>query len=280
MLVSLSGAMTDQMTHEETLVRTAYAKLAYALEQGVIGQLAMEASGVPTPKEHAGLNSDQRIAAAQITLSLSDFVVGDGREILDRRAVDLISPAVGEVLEVVGGSYNYSESGRVTSWYRPEARWRPARALPPELLEATLADFYELQWHQKRPDALWLRYASYSVTVSFQGRTRGPYKALFMFGHDADGNEVVEPEDATIDATGLASAMHEHLFADAFVLTRLRTHALVSNWLYERQMPAPSCSAVHGDVCCDLTKLRCGPKQVDVEEGLSRPLPEGPPSKR
>jgi hypothetical protein len=114
-----------------------------------------------------------------------------------------------------------------------------------------------------------------SVTVTYQGKSRGPYKALSIFGHDAKGNEVVEPEDATIDPTGLVEASHELLFPDAFVITRLRTFPVVTNWLNATQMSGPNCSVGQGDVCCDLVKLKCGPGREDVANGLAKPLPDG-----
>src|ERR1700683_2032956 len=102
----------------------------------------------------------------------------------------------------------------------------PARPLPAELQNVTIAELYQLQWQQKRPDTQWQRYASYTVTVSFRGQSR-PYKALFLFGHDAQGNEVVEPEDGTTSAGALGLAMYLHLFPEAFVLTRLGTAPIV-----------------------------------------------------
>ncbi len=267
----LSGVGTAQMSHEEAVVRTSYAKLAYASEQGVVAQLAMEASGVPVAKENAGQTSDQRVAAAQLTFILGDFTIGSARDILDRKAVDFISPPVGEAIQVTAGRHSYIEDGRETQWFQPVARWIPASPLPAELMEVKLAKLYELQWKQKRPDSQWKTYASYSVTVNFHGKTRGPYRALFMFGLDAQGNEIVEPEDGTTDATGLAAALYEHLFADAFVSTRLRTLPVVVNWLNGRQTSASACSAGQG-VCCDLETLQCGPSRASVAAGLSAPL--------
>jgi hypothetical protein len=55
------------MTHEETIVRTAYTKFAYASEQGAIGELALEASGNPVPREYSEFTSDQRLSAARVS---------------------------------------------------------------------------------------------------------------------------------------------------------------------------------------------------------------------
>ncbi len=262
----------DQMTHEETVVRTAYARLAFAVEQGTMSELAMETLGIPVKGR---LPDEQRIAAAQLSFTLSDFKVGNESEILSRKAEDLITPAYEETIQVTGGHYSYIEDGKESQWYKPDARWQPTGTIPPEVAEATLADLYQLQWHQKRPDGVWERYVSYSVVVTYQGKSRGPYRALFIFGHDASGNELAEPEDGTVDARALAEVMHERLFPDAFLHTRLRTLPVVANWLKARQSFASACSAEQG-VCCDAERLQCGPAQSDVAKALlATPVKEG-----
>lgn len=274
MLASLSAAVA-QMTHEETMVRTAYAKFAYLSEQRVVGDLAIESGNarIPVAKDGIGLTPDQRLAAAQISFTLSDFAVGNVRDILDRKALDLISPAVGEMLTTNGEQgFSYSEGTLDAPWICLEVQWSPAHPLAPEAQDIKLGDLYQLEWHQQRPATLWQRYASYSVTVTYRGKSRGPYRALFIFGHDAEGNEVIEPEDATNN--GLVLALRDHPFPDAFVLTRLRNNPLVANWVAAKQMSGPACSTGSGDVCCDLTQLKCGPGRVDVANGLAKPLPQ------
>jgi len=275
LIASISGATAAEMTHEEAMVRTAYAKFAYLSEQRVVGDLAIEGTNtkVPVAKDGVGLTPDQRLAAAQVTFTLSNFVVGDMRDILNRKAVDFISPPMEEMLTTNGEEgFSYSEGALEAPWICLEVQWSPGRVVPPELLEIKLDDLYQLEWHQHRPEALWQRYASYTVTVNYQGKSRGPYKALFIFGHDAKGNEVIEPEDATTN--GLVLALRDHPFPDAFVLTRLRNNPVVATWVGAKQMSNESCSAGLHDVCCDLAQLKCGPGRADVSNGLAKPLPQ------
>ena len=60
--------VVGDMTHEETVVRTAYAKFAYASEQDAMDQLAMEVNNVALQhrKEYAGLTGHQRLTAARV----------------------------------------------------------------------------------------------------------------------------------------------------------------------------------------------------------------------
>ena len=272
-LLIFSSLSFAQMTREETIVRTAYAKLGFAIEQFPVSQLAMEAVGIEPPKALKSISSDQRIANAQININLSDFVVGDAHDILTRKVVDLINPAVQERLDVQLGWHSYAD-GQDFQWFTPTASWQPVSPVPPEVADLNLQDFFKLQWQQKQPNSVWQSYASYSVTVSYRGKTVGPYQALFMFGHDANGNETVEPEDGTIDAVAIAASMREHLFADALVKTRMRDVPFVTNWVNAKQRTGLHCSEEQG-VCCDPSSLRCGPAQSVVEKGRSMALPQG-----
>ena len=56
-------------------------------------------------------------------------------------------------------------------------------------------------------------------------------KLLFLFGHDSDGNERVEPKDETIEEDAIAAVMYEHPFNDALVASRLRDVPVVSKWV-------------------------------------------------
>jgi hypothetical protein len=274
LMASLSAAVA-QMTHEETMVRTAYAKFAYAVQQGAIGELAGEANGWQVPEQYAGLTGDQRLAAAQVSFTLTDFVIGDVRDILNRKAFDLISPPVAETLTTSVETSNFSDNGLATRWGALEARWQPAHVLSQAAMALTVGDMYEVQWHKQRSERIWETYASYSVTVTFQGKSRGPYKGLFIFGHDDKGNEVIEPKDETTSIPGIAFALSEPLFPEPFVLTRMRSLPVVVNWLDANEMSGPGCSVGKGDVCCDLVKMKCGPGRADVSAGLARALPNG-----
>lgn len=267
------------MTHEEAMVRTAYAKFAYACEQEVIGQLALEASGSPAaaPAGASGPSSGQRLAAAEVTFRLADFAVGNLNDIASRKAADLISPPIGEMLTATTPVHTYVDYGGGRSWYSVQPRWQPASAPSVEVLDATVSELHGMEWRGQAPTTLWQRFASYSVIVTFQGKSRGPYKALFVFGHDANGNEMIMPEDATTDSVALATALAVRLFPEPFVSTRLRTYPVVANWLNAKQRSGASCSTGQDDVCCDLIQLQCGPGKADVSEGMSRPLPGPPP---
>lgn len=251
-----------QMSHEETVVRAAYAKLSFASEQVAVAQLAMEATGLETPKALVGVPSDQRMADTQLQITLSDFVVGNVSDIVNRKAIDLINPATTEQLYIHEGYHSYVADKQEYQWYEPQPRWIPAPQIPAEMANVTFGEFLDSQWAQKQP---WTKYASYTVVATFQGKNMGPHKALFLFGQDAKGAEMVEPEDGIVDAVGLARAMSKHLLADALVSSRLRDVPLVKTWVSAKQQSL-NCSEEQG-VCCDLASVHCGPSQKIVAKG-------------
>jgi hypothetical protein len=258
------------MTPEETLVRTAYAKFAYAAEQGVVYQLATELEG-SRPKDRSGLSGEQRLLAAHVAFKLSDFVVGNLTDIIGRKAVDLVTPPGEEMLAADTPVFGFGR-GEQPFIYAVQPRWEPSRGVSPEVVDATLGELHEREWGSVPENPVWQRYASYSVSVTFQGKTQGPYKALFVFGHDPKGNAMVMPEDAITDSIALATVMTMHLFPSPFVSSRLRSYSVVADWVRSHQRSDSTCSRGRRDVCCDLTRLQCGPGSDDVAEGLSMPV--------
>ncbi len=272
-LLALLSSAVAQMSHEETMVRTAYAKFAYAVQQEAISDLASEAIGRQVPEAFANLTAGQRLAVAQVNFLLQDFVVGDLRDIMNRKVSDFVSPPVGETLTAYGQFNGYDDNGLETHWGALEAKWRPAHVWSETAMAFTMQDVYDI-WHKQRPGVIWQRYASYSVTLSFEGKSRGPYKALFIFGHDDRGGEIIEPKDEITSIPGLAFALVQPLFPEGLVLTRMRNASVVTDWLDANQMSGPNCSisGTNGDICCELVKMKCGPRREDVAAGLAKPL--------
>jgi hypothetical protein len=266
------------MTHEETVVRTAYAKFAYAAEQYQMTQIATESLGtvVGAPKPKNKLTNDQRLAAAQVVFVLNDFVVGNVQDIMKSKATDLITQANREILMAGPRWYQVGEGSAMVRVKSIQPEWKsvPPLPIPAESPDLTMADLIPRDSFPERPSVLWQRYASYSVTVTLQGKSYGPYRAIFVFGHDAKGDEVVQPHDAITDASGLAFALEDHMFPEAFVSTRLRNSPVVANWLTAKQISNQSCATGQGSICCDLGKMQCGPGRDDLTQGLAKALPQ------
>jgi hypothetical protein len=46
-----------------------------------------------------------------------------------------------------------------------------------------------------RPGVTFTRYAAYTIDATFQGKSSGPHRAIFFFGQDTAGKEVIAPND-------------------------------------------------------------------------------------
>lgn len=172
-----------------------------------------------------------------------------------------------EVLRTSSHQLNYA--GAVLHWLNVD--WQPGRAVPPQAMNLTIQDAYDMQWKAAFAEStLSQRYASYTVTLRYKGKVRGPYKAMFVFGHDAKGNEVVQPSDPTADNIALGYALQLPLFPDGLVRTRLREYPVVADWLEANTVPG-ACSAGNGNLCCDLERVKCGPGRDDLRDALSKP---------
>jgi hypothetical protein len=277
MLASLSGALA-QMTPEETVVRTAYAKFAYAAEQYQMTQIATESLGtvVGALKPNNTMTNDQRLAAAQVVFVLNDFVIGNMQDIMKSKLTDFISVSNREILVAGARWYQVAEGGVMVKVKSIEPQWRPAPVFEDEggaTKALTFANGISNTVPGHSPAVVWQRYASYSVTVTFQGKSYGPYKAVFLFGHDANGLEMIQPHDTITDANALAFALEDHLFPDAFVSSHLRNAPVVANWLNAKIVSNQSCATGQGNLCCDLVKMQCGLAREDLTQGLAKALP-------
>ncbi len=266
-----------QMTHEETMVRTAYARLAYGVAQGAISNLTMEAMGHPVSKEDAVLTKAQRFAAAEMRFELSDFVLGNFKDIVDSRIGDLVTPALVGELDVNPNGYTFTADGVTAKWNWFIASWhkKPQGQLPsPGVEPMTVVEAMRMSWGGEEPTN-YQRFASYTVKMSFQGKEHGPYKAMFLFGLDTNNNEVIKPIDPTTGNNALASALHDQLFPHGLVSTRLRSFPVVAEWIDANKRPNSSCSTVIGsrEICCDLEAMKCGPGSDDVARARLIPLP-------
>ncbi|HVR22318.1 MAG TPA: hypothetical protein VMU26_03270 [Candidatus Polarisedimenticolia bacterium] len=272
-LLTAAYAVTPEMSHQQTIISSAYAKLAYASKQRSVLLVAKDGL-VPVkfrklPQDEKSI--DAMLAAAEVTITLKDFVVGNLSDILGKKVSDVISPPQEFLLRSFLQDWTFTEQG---SKPQPcnglELRWERDNNPPgPESDNLKFDDIYRMQWGVERPKTVWQSYAAYTVTITFQHRTE-EYRAMFIFGHDENGNEVAEPVDPTTDNSALAEALHEPLFPAALVSTRLRSNPTAASWVAANQMSDPSCSVGKGDVCCDLNTLKCGPSRADVSAALSQ----------
>jgi len=124
----------------------------------------------------------------------------------------------------------------------------------------------------------YLRFASYRVKLSFQGRTR-TYKAMFLFGV---GDLPVFAEDQVVNMAALNTFIRASVYPEVLLESSQSQRPAVSSWLRLHQMDSPNCRAGQKEVCCDTKTMACGIAPGDIQKALDNPLSQGvkPPAKQ
>jgi hypothetical protein len=227
----LAGTLAAaQMSHEEATVRATYAKLAYAHD-------AYNVQKQIDNYELKGANPDQvnpgqalsEVADEHIQFELSEFKVGNIRD-MKGNYEDYVSEPKGEdVLSVVPTEYSVNENGKTVESWHAQVRWTrgqhtgenwktPATTL---LLKPIDGNTYQ-------------RYAAYRVMVKYQEGTRD-YRALALF---LPG----QPEQVFfVDLVTGNHALNVFFKADVtqktLTQTSLSSNPIAEEWLRKNSLP-------------------------------------------
>jgi hypothetical protein len=255
----LSGA--QEATNQETIVRTAYAKLSYADEVRIVLDALQQAGRDKLWITKA--NFADRALDTRLNFELSNFHAGKISAIADRKISEFdgaLSAIGGEVLDVTPSVYNYSVDGTPSKYVAyVKFAWRPSpyQSLSPAENWSVARALQSEQFEGKR----YTDYVTYTVTVTLGNRSR-TYNAWALFGRDEKGKQQVYFMDAVADSTAVLFAFEHSMYPTAFAETDLRTVPFVDKWLYDN---AQSCRASHSekdnnkvDVCCNMESGQCG----------------------
>ncbi len=266
------------MSHEESVVRAAYAKLSYLTQVTVIGNAAMKSYKTTSALDSVKLN--QQLSDVEVRFDLEDFKVGDVSEIANMKWGELISPPPqppGEILAIESGSQTFQDRDRLQSeWKTGRPRWIPADQIPAVAMATVLA--LTVQQHMQisgkqwtYPDVVYYRFASFSATVTFRGKSVGPYQAAFFFGRNAKGQGIVAPQDNITDGNALFLALTESIYPKGLLETHLLKTPVVSDWIGSSQVFGQNCSTGKQELCC-LSAGKCGVSHDDWQRALATPL--------
>jgi hypothetical protein len=275
------------MSHEEEVVRNAYAKLSFMCELVPVDAAAFDIKGDGTdgPGRSDLIALQGKVAEATPVFTLTDFRTGAIADIANEHWSRFITwPASkSDVLEVQQHSMGYDYSGNKTAWTGAKAEWQPSTAIPPGnpdyYNQITVADAMRMklpQWIEPQPTPPGLtftRYAAYTVDVTFQGKSGGPHRAIFFFGRDANGKEIVAPNDMISGPGILYNIRDIPVYPGAFLSSDVRDVPVVSAWARSHEMTTSACSTVPKEaLCCSLG--RCGISQTDLNRELAAPFPQ------
>jgi hypothetical protein len=177
MLASLSGA-TAQMTHEETLVRTAYARLSYAAELRIV---AYDAMGPNRAGNLAALKA--QIASRTPHFVIDNVAIGNLSAIADLPWEQMVTKPDGDLIDV-GSSGVWPETttpNGVTkrtgkSMFYVMVGWS-SHTFEPSWSGVTVAQV--VKDSPKPLGEVYSTYISYRVKATLSGRSR-TYNAIFF----------------------------------------------------------------------------------------------------
>jgi hypothetical protein len=253
----------QQMTHEEEVVRTTYARMSFAGQVNEVHDLLRE-------KRIKGRAIDRidfqlRMQANTLQFELSGFKVGPLSEIAQVKYSELVtkpSPAI-DSLAVMPGHFVYSRDGHEMKSPTVTALWIKSQDLRGQDWEQPFTQMYA----KSEIGGQHTRYAAYHVHVTFQGHSRD-YNAMFLFGSDPrTGEEVAFPSDTIINING--GALTRFIGEDAYPETLIEgglaaQDTTVREWLNSGQVSGPGRKT--GIANCDLTNLRCGIHADDLRK--------------
>lgn len=216
------------------------------------------------------------IATACPVFSLSAFQTGPIADIANEplsRFITLPSPH-DQVLDAQPWPMSYNYNGNISRWVGAKVAWKDSHAngypFPGDLTVSRAIDQEMLAWSDQKTPVTLDHYAAYTVDVTLQGKSSGPHRAVFFFGHDGDRKEVIDPRDP-ISGPGILYHIGDvPAYSNAYLSSNVRDVPVVRDWLRSHEMPNNACGAERR-VCC--SHGHCGISQDDVNRDLPKPIP-------
>jgi len=252
-LLILSSLSFAQMTHEEQLVRNAYAKLSYAVDLN---------NAVQAQSANPKITADEvkrQVESKSLRFQLADFKVGNLAEVAKTPYANLageMPAADSEIIQTSLSTIRHTQKDQADEVILTAvARWSQMPSVAPDnsTVEQQMS---EIEKGFRLASRL-TRFAAFSVTVTFDGRSL-TYPALFLFS--ASGEIVTEDMVVALGSGPLKYFASHPMFPTA--TTRFPKGAL-RDLLESTQRTDTACTP--GDACCDLAALRCGITAADLQ---------------
>ena len=251
-----SSAADRAMSHEEVVVRQTYAKLAFAAQLGAVHEGLSRSHGAPSSTSfnldmHDGLHFD-----------VNSCTTGNLADIAERPYGMLVEkPSGEEVLDVTTGTYTFTHDADQTAEPYVKAKWVKGQDLrSQDWMSVTMSKALTMM-----DDHDYSRYASCSITVSLEGRSK-TYNSLFLFGQDKTKAEKVLAIDLVAGNAAVTHYVDHSVYPSALLETDLRSNPTIDKWLRANQVKSAYCKAGTKEACCDPQTGVCGLAAGDVEQ--------------
>lgn len=274
LLLTFQFLAAQSSSSDEEAVRNAYAKASLLCALEPLTETGIDqVSGLKT--DEAKLTKDMKAAAPQFTLSnfSGGSIVNISSEPWGKYAT---MPQTGS--QILGGAvhtYNLADAGNGTSWNVLRASWQTFNGdsdFIKTALARSVADTIRIgsaEWSNN--SVAYTHYVTFTATVTFQGKTVGPYQAIFFIGKSG-AQEVITSNDV-ISGQLVSDALSSDFYPSGLVSSSLRKQPAIAQWLKDNTIPTSSCSAAAAGhhLCC--SQGRCGLSEAEVTSAMATPLP-------
>ena len=263
---------TQAATHEEEVVRSTYATLSFLCGLEPVSNVAIGAKEATLPL------LEKEVSAATPVFEITNFQTGSIASIASQSWATRFSPPEDSSAVLLGDNiqryYGDADIQPSVEWLMVDVHWGINDTYTPKRLAAiqalTVGDVVKLNasggegtWIEK--PATYTQYATFEVTLKFQGRTVGPYTASFFFGEDANKNEIVIPQDAITGQILWNVLPPTAAYPSNLVKIGSRRSPTVNRWIQANI--SDTCSSARSDLCC--SEDRCALPRAAVEKDLS-----------
>lgn len=264
--------ISQSPSREEQIVRSTY------------GALSLLCSLEPVTASLGQAATDQQISEATPTFEISNVKVGDLASITGRPWNTRYSvPDAGEKVlvghdELDSFSGPKSTGGSDANWRVVRVHWEVDPSWSAKRIDAikastmTVGDVLKVaSWNWTGYPSTYTRYATFSVLITYQGITLGPYTASFFFGKDnATGKKVVVPQDAFVSGQLLWEALLPTAYPGALIRDPdlHKQYPTLDHWIDEHQSESSTCSSPRPDLCCSSEGV-CSLPRAAVDKDLA-----------
>lgn len=250
-----AGFALPSNAKDEQAVRTAYAKVAYAVQSRTV---YLEATKHP---DITAADLTKKLQANELRFDISEMSSGSIADILDRPYSDFVSkPDKQQVLQITHYEETATEKSNKVTTYSAEPVWKAGGVSSGDW------DRVPVKTAIARSLGTYSRYVTATITVRFQNQSR-TYRTLWLFS-DTDLMAI----DTVTGNYILRRFATESAYPSVLTDTGLRAQAAVNDWLTSTQSFDASCKPGKADVCCDSASMHCGVSADDLRS--TKPAPK------
>jgi hypothetical protein len=256
----------ESAQHMEETVRSTYGALSFICGLGPVTERVENESSPVTPA--------QDTVELSPTYTITDMQTGTIASIGNRKFKEFVEVPSGQILIAQFTKRYHTEDDISSTWPECKAIWKdfkvPFQATDSNSgLGMSMTEIARIGSTMFTEPATYTHYAAFTVITEYQGKSTGPHKALFLFGFNPKGKEIVAPQDLFSGDQGLWQVLAEPVYPDQLLTSPLRESPAIAEWIKTNTSADSNCSSVRSDLCCH--DGRCAMPHSKVSLALEAP---------